>query len=168
MKIDIHVHTKKVKKGDSNTREISAKDFHEIISSTEVKIAAITNHNVFDLVQFNGFIETVGSDFQIWPGVELDVLEEGQRGHLLVIVSPNNAQKLAEIMGSLTNSVTSDNFHISIDDVISNFDNLNPVYIAHYKQKKPDLLDSDIEKLSQKLSNKSRVEFMGIFQGKKA
>jgi len=158
MKIDIHVHTKKVKKGDSNTREISAKDFHEIISSTEVKIVAITNHNVFDLVQFNGFIETVGSDFQIWPGVELDVLEEDQRGHLLVIVSPNNAQKLAEIMGSLTNSVTPDNFHISIDDVISNFDNLNPVYIAHYKQKKPDLLDSAIEKLSQK-KHQIKVEF---------
>ena len=45
MKIDVHVHTKKTKKGDATTREVDARRFHEIISSTDVKIVAITNHS---------------------------------------------------------------------------------------------------------------------------
>ena len=52
MKIDIHTHTKKCKSGDAPTREISPENFCEAILSTEVRIIAITNHNVFDLDQY--------------------------------------------------------------------------------------------------------------------
>ena len=157
MKIDIHVHTKKTKQGDAATREIDAKRFHEIISSTEVKIVAITNHNVFDSAQYKEFVEAVGDDFQIWPGVELDVLEDGRRGHLIVVVSPEHANQLEEIIVTVSKDTSPDNFNISISDVISNFDQLNPLYIAHYRQKKPDLLDKDIEYIVANTLNKNRV-----------
>ncbi|MEW8030217.1 MAG: hypothetical protein AB2826_26725 [Candidatus Thiodiazotropha sp.] len=157
MKIDIHTHTKKTKQGDAATREIDAKTFHEIVSSTEVKILAITNHNVFDLGQFDEFVATVGSDFQIWPGVELDILEEDRRGHLIVIVAPGHAKSFSEKVKSASEGMTPDNFSISIDDVISNFDSFNPLYIAHYKQKKPDLTDKDIEKIISHTAFKNRV-----------
>lgn len=157
MKIDIHVHTKKTKQGDAQTREIGARRFHEIISSTDVKIVAITNHNHFDIKQYNDFTEIVGDDFQIWPGVELDIIEDGRRGHLLVVVSPNHARSMETIMDSISKGITPNNFAISIDDVVSNFDSLNPLYIAHYKQKKPDLIDNDIEKLISKTTHKDRV-----------
>lgn len=157
MKIDIHTHTKKTKQGDAATREIDAKTFHEIVSSTEVKIIAITNHNVFDLEQFDEFVATVGSDFQIWPGVELDILEEERRGHLIVIVGPGHANALSEKVKSLSEGMTPDSFSISIDDVILNFDDLNPLYIAHYKQKKPDLTDEDIDKITSHTAFKNRV-----------
>ena len=52
MKIDIHVHTKKVKTGDADTRNIAIDKFGDIIRSTDVRILAITNHNHFDLLQF--------------------------------------------------------------------------------------------------------------------
>ena len=156
MKIDIHVHTKKIKQGDAQTREIDAKRFHEIISSTDVKIVAITNHNHFDLTQYNDFTEIVGDDFQIWPGIELDIVEDGHRGHLLVIVSPNHALSMERIITSLSKETTPNDFSISIDSVVANFDSLNPLYIAHYK-KKPDLIDADIEKLILKIADKSRV-----------
>ena len=157
MKIDIHVHTKKTKQGDAQTREIDAQRFHEIISSTEVKIVAITNHNHFDLTQYNDFTKIVGDDFQIWPGVELDIVEDGRRGHLLVVVSPDHSQEMETTMNSIMpNKITPNDFVISIDDVVSNFDHLKPLYIAHYK-KSPDLIDKDIEKLISKTANKSRV-----------
>ncbi len=157
MKIDIHVHTKKTKQGDALTRNVDAKKFHEIISSTDVKIIAITNHNVFDIDQYNEFIGEVGGDFQIWPGVELDIFQDGRRGHLLVIVSPAHAKDLWSTVVSVSGSMNPDNFTISINDVLSNFDKLNPIYIAHYKQKKPDLLDSDIEQIVTRTANKNRV-----------
>lgn len=157
MKIDIHVHTKKTKKGDAKAREISAQRFHEIISSTDVKIVAITNHNHFDLQQYNDFLKIVKDDFQVWPGVELDIAEDGRKGHLLAIVDPKFAQSLEETMTSLLGGTTTDNFYISIDSVISNFDKLKPLYVAHYKQKKPDLLESDIDKLITKTVHKTAV-----------
>jgi len=157
MKIDIHTHTKKTKQGDAATREIDAKTFHEIVSSTEVKIIAITNHNVFDLEQFDEFVATVGSDFQIWPGVELDILEQERRGHLIVIVAPSHAKAFSKKVKSVSEGMTPDNFSISIGNVISNFDDLNPLYIAHYKQKKPDLTDHDIENIISQTAFKNRV-----------
>ena len=93
MKIDVHVHTKKTKQGDARTREISTEKIQEIVSNTEVKVLAITNHNVFDLVQYQGILAAVEKDgVQVWPGVELDVMEGERRGHLLLIVSPDKAR----------------------------------------------------------------------------
>lgn len=138
MKIDIHVHTKKTKQGDSTERNVEAKRFHDIISSTEVKIVAITNHNVFDLVQYEEFVKEVGDDFQIWPGVELDVIgDAGGRGHLIVVVSPERAEDLENTIREVSSNITPDKFNILIKDVIDCFDKLSPLYIAHYKQKNP-------------------------------
>ena len=157
MKIDIHVHTKKAKQGDAETREIDAHKFHEIISATEVKILAITNHNIFDFDQYKKFSDAITDDFQLWPGVELDVTEEDRRGHLLVIVSPKYAENLNSLLEDISKGMTPDSFSIPIDKVIEEFDCLGPLYVAHYKQKKPDLLDSDIKKIIEKTKNKNRV-----------
>ena len=83
MKIDIHVHTKKIKSGDSESRKIDPKTFCETILKTDVKICAITNHNHFDLTQFNSIVTQSKKHFQTWPGVELDVVEDGRKGHLI-------------------------------------------------------------------------------------
>jgi len=140
MKIDIHTHTKKCKSGDAPTREISAKAFCEIIQSTEVKIIAITNHNVFELEQYKEIVSLIGGSAQVWPGIELDIFENGARGHLLVIVSPKNVSEFATVVSNLTLNSTPDNFTASINDVLKAFDLFNPLYVAHYK-KKPDISD---------------------------
>ncbi len=157
MKIDIHVHTKKTKKGDAETREIEADRFHEIVSSTEVKIIAITNHNLFDIEQYRKFVTEIGDDFQIWPGVELDVIKDNRRGHLIVIVSPDKVEDFSDTILKLTEDSTPDKYTILLEEVVSNFDKFMPLYIAHYHQKKPDLLDEDIDYIVEKTANKSRV-----------
>lgn len=65
MKIDIHTHTKKCKSGDAPTREISPEKFCEAVLSTEVRIIAITNHNVFDLNQYTEIEIRFGKDAQM-------------------------------------------------------------------------------------------------------
>lgn len=157
MKIDVHVHTKKTKSGDAKTREVTAKRFSEIVTSTDVKIIAITNHNVFDIEQYDAICSEVNDAVQIWPGVELDVKENGRRGHLIVIVSPQRKNKFSEIVGSLTENKTPDEFTASIDDVLQNFEILEPVYIAHYNQKKPNITDDDIDILLKNTKHKNRV-----------
>lgn len=157
MKIDIHVHTKKTKSGDSPNRNIDKDRFATIMKSTDVQIMAITNHNHFDYSQFVGLSEKTEGVCQLWPGVELDIVEEGRRGHLLVIVNPKNAQKLEETVSALSSGSTADNFTISIEKTVEAFDKLDAIYIAHYQIKKPALNDSDIAKIQKMTTNPSRV-----------
>jgi len=85
MKIDIHTHTKKCKSGDAPTREISPENFCETILSSEVRIVAITNHNVFDLNQYKAIAKRLGKDGQVWPGIELDIQEDSSRGQINLV-----------------------------------------------------------------------------------
>jgi predicted ATPase len=153
MKIDIHTHTKKCKSGDAPTREISPEDLCEKILSTEVRIVAITNHNVFDLDQYREIETGFREEVQVWPGIELDINEGGSRGHLLVIVSPTLAKDFSEKVNELTRGISPDNFMASIDEVLNEFDSFNPIYVAHYKQKKPNLSDNALDKLSTGTTN---------------
>lgn len=157
MKIDIHVHTKKTKSGDSQKRNIDAEQFVKIIMNTEVKILAITNHNHFDINQYHDFVSKASGICQIWPGVELDIIENNRRGHLLVIVNPKNADRLSEKLSELLKVSNEEKFNITIEDTIKNFDNMDSIYIPHYYAKKPCLVDEDIEKISELVGNDKRV-----------
>lgn len=147
MKIDIHTHTKKCKSGDALTREISAEKFCETVLCTDVGIIAITNHNVFDLGQFAEIESRLGTAAQVWPGIELDVVNSGLRGHLLVIVAPRFALQFSEVVARLTQGSNPDIFTVSVENVLVAFDNLEPLYVAHYKNKRPALSDDAVDKL---------------------
>ena len=153
MKIDIHTHTKKCKSGDAPTREIDAQDFCDVLASTDVGIIAITNHNVFGLSQFQQIGSLIDGDVQVWPGVELDVVDgDGARGHLLVIVSPKLATEFDYAVSQITENSTPDDFTATIAEVVSTFDGLKPLYVAHYK-KIPMVSDSAIEELESRTGN---------------
>lgn len=157
MKIDIHTHTKKCKSGDALTREISPDDFRTTILATEVRIVAITNHNVFDLDQYSAIAKSLGGDAQVWPGIELDIDENGSRGHLLIIASPKLSKEFSETVRAFTDTTTPDDFRATIDEVLKAFDSLEPLFVAHYKQKKPDLSDDALARLLAGTKNPSRV-----------
>jgi energy-coupling factor transporter ATP-binding protein EcfA2 len=157
MKIDIHTHTKKCKTGDAPTREIAPANFCEAIQSTEVGIIAITNHNVFDLDQFTEIVDVIGDDAQVWPGIELDVQEDGVRGHLIVIVSPKMAKAFSGVVVEITKDSTPDSFKITIEQVLEKFEFFKPLYVTHYKQKTPNISDDALEKLMSGTANPRRV-----------
>lgn len=153
MKIDIHTHTKKCKSGDAQTREISPEDFCDTILSTEVGVVAITNHNVFDLSQFQAIHVLIKLGAQVWPGVELDVFDDQGRGHLLVIVSPKLATEFSAAVTALTSGQTPDSFRVKIPDVLATFDAMEPLYVAHYKQKRPSVSDDMLAVLEAGANN---------------
>lgn len=158
MKIDIHTHTKKIKSGDNATREISPEKLAELLKSTSVEILAITNHNHFDLEQYEKIEQAVEKSCQIWPGVELDVDEgNGKRGHLIVIVNPINHKKFDEKLKELIAGEKEDNFSTSIESVAESFDKLDSIYIFHYINKSPAISEETIKKLSNLIENKKRI-----------
>lgn len=157
MKIDIHVHTRKIKSGDAETRNIEADKFGEIIKNTDVGILAITNHNHFDAVQYTALCTAAAGHCQIWPGIELDILEDGKRAHLIVIANPKKAEAFEKKVAALLTGKSSNTFSISILETIMAFDELGPIYIAHYHSKKPNLGDAEIELLGSLVANPKRI-----------
>jgi predicted ATPase len=157
MKIDIHVHTKKIKKGDAETRNISPPKFNQIIRNTDVKILAITNHNHFDLVQYEEIRDLANDVCQIWPGIELDIFENNKRAHLLVIVNPKSVLAFNEKCLEILNDKHPDSFTISIQETAELFDELDCIFIAHYAVKKPNLGDEEIDLLSKLITNPKRI-----------
>ncbi|MCG8430403.1 MAG: hypothetical protein MJA29_04445, partial [Candidatus Omnitrophica bacterium] len=107
--------------------------------------------------QFEEIIEGMDGDAQVWPGIELDVVDDGESGHLLVIVSPDKAEEFSGVVDEITDGTAPDNFQTTIADVLEGFDALGPLYVGHYKQKKPNLSDEALEKLIEGSANPSRV-----------
>lgn len=157
MKIDIHTHTKKVKTGDAETRNIDASKFNEIIRNTDVKILAITNHNLFDIAQFEEINSLVHDVCQIWPGIEVDILEEGRKAHLLVICNPKNVEIFDLRCKEILNNINPNTFNTPIRQVVEKFDDIDCIYIAHYYAKTPNFSDEDIQLITSYVSNPKRI-----------
>jgi len=157
MKIDIHVHTRKIKSGDAPTRNVEKDDFINILKDTDVNILGITNHNHFDSVQFEEFRNGVASHCQVWPGIELDVLENGKRSHLIIVCNPNNFKEFDETVGEILDGKNPDSFTISLQEIVEKFDTLDCIYVAHYFVKEPNLGDEEIALLNSLVSNPKRI-----------
>ena len=157
MKLDIHVHTKKVKSGDATTRNIEKDRFVDILKDTDVKLLAITNHNHFDLNQYEEFRDGVSTICQRWPGIELDVLENGKRAHLSVICNPKNCVKFDKKVIEILAGKNPDTFTISLKETVEKFDTLDCIYIAHYFVKKPNLGDEEFQILTDLVPNSKRI-----------
>ena len=149
MKIDLHCHTLEIKAGDKG-RAVSAAVFSQKLQAAGVSIAAITNHNYFDIEQYREFVQEAGSSIMIWPGVELDVYghygDEGSLGHITVIVDPANAEELATI---INRKCTGDlnQFRMDIDEVLPMISTIPRFFIACHHMKNPALSDDDIRYL---------------------
>ena len=75
MKIDFHCHTKKTKSDEAESRNVTKDIFKMKVETSGVEIIAITNHNHFDKEQYLEFQNDVKDMCQVWPGIELDVLD---------------------------------------------------------------------------------------------
>lgn len=172
MLIDLHCHTRNIKSGDGNGREVTDDLFAKKIKSSGVEIVAITNHNIFDDAQFLRFKELVKDDCKLWPGVELDIGygEDGNRYHLLVVCNPKNIDRFKTAVTDVTSKSTPEKFVGDIQDIVAKFEPLDCIFLPHYIGKTPSIPDDEFEKLSSLLSNKNRliaeatnVRSMGIF-----
>lgn len=162
MKIDLHCHTKKVKKGDASTRNVTSDKFFQKVVEAEVKIIAITNHNQFDYVQYKEFKKITEGYCDIWPGVELDIIGKidqvgnGKRGHLIVIANPKNVELFNDRVQKLIKDEDVNTFQVSVKKVYEMLGECDCIYIPHF-HKEPKLSDEDIQELGELLQDSSRL-----------
>lgn len=159
MKIDLHCHTKKVKQGDAITRNVTKELFSQKVIESDVKIIAITNHNHFDLNQYEEFSASVKDFCDIWPGVELDIAcsdDLCKRGHLIVIANPKNSTLFSECVNSLVGNKNPDDFLTDIKTVFEQLDRCDCIYIPHC-HKEPHISEKDIDDLTNMLEEPTRL-----------
>ena len=159
MKIDLHCHTKKIKSGDPKTRSVTPETFAKKIVLANVKILAITNHNHFDYEQYKTLSEAVKDTCTIWPGIELDVIDDTDstnKGHLIVIANPKNIEIFVQGVQSLLGDIHPDIFNTTLSEVFSKLDKCDVIYIPHFN-KKPSLSEECINSFNSLLKDPSRL-----------
>ena len=72
-----------------------------------------------------------------------------------MIVSPTLAKDFSEAVCEFTKGSNPDSFTATIQQVLEKFDSFKPLYVAHYKQKMPNLSDDVLEKLMAGTANPS-------------
>ena len=157
MRIDLHCHTKSTKKGDGSGRNVTPELFREKIELADVKIVAITNHNAFDINQYNMLKETVADICQVWPGIELDVqVDETSKNkfHLIIICNPEKSIQFDEQVKKLFFKNTGIYY---LSDICEKFSQCDVIYMPHFHNKKPAISEEDRLKLISIVGDASRV-----------
>ena len=158
MKIDLHCHTKAIKKGDGTGRNVTPELFKRQVEDADIKIIAITNHNAFDYDQYKILSECVKESCIVWPGVEIDVLDiNSKRWHLIVVVNPKEAETFFTSVSSLFSGDDLNDCTHTLDEICSTFRMHDAIYIAHYHEKKPAVPDEDADKLDRLVGEPYRV-----------
>ena len=142
-KIDLHVHTKVTSLDSKNAFVFDIEILEKYVNYLKIDAIAITNHNVFDLTQFNEIISKITS-CTIFPGIEISL----DTGHILVIAP---VDKLIEFDSecSKIEAYFKTNNSISVDDFLIVFPNLkNYLIIPHY-DKSPKIQESVIRRLRE-------------------
>lgn len=135
MRIDLHCHTIEAKEGDKG-RGIGAQDLANTLAENHVRIAAITNHNLFDLDKYKECVQAAGSrGVAIWPGIEFDIRGKSRAvGHVIVIADPDKAERFSETCNELIGNSKPDDFVLDWMDLAPAFvgSGLNFLVLSHY------------------------------------
>ncbi|WP_438838874.1 PHP domain-containing protein [Streptococcus pluranimalium] len=155
-KIDLHIHTQQCKQGDGKKRIISPENFVKKMRENNVEICSITNHNKFDIEEYEKIIE-LDSELTVFPGMELDVLlYNGQHRHIIVITGPESRKKFDQVFDEESRNY--DTYIINYDDFLSNvkeFSNSEIIIIPHFylKDKDRGITLAEADRLRQDLKD---------------
>lgn len=143
MKIDLHCHTKKVKKGDAPTMAVTPELFSEKVQKANVELVAITNHNAYDFSQYQE-LKDLGV-CKVWPGIELDAKAKrnGKLFHILIVCDPRKENEFYRAVSKILGSEDPNTFCTDIQTIVSVFESLEVIYIPHYADKSKAISEED-------------------------
>lgn len=115
---------------------------NEYVASRTIDCIAITNHNVFDLDQFNDIKNKIS--ITVFPGIEID-LEGGQ---ILLIGDGNDLIDFDKKCKAVSDLSSAQKGSISVDDLKNIFPDFSKYILIPHYDKKPQIRDETLAKLS--------------------
>ncbi len=144
VKIDLHIHTRNALYESEFL--FSIEKLKDYVSNNNIKCIAITNHNLFDKIQYIEIKEAL--DITVLPGVEVDV----NGGHLLVIGEFSNVDDFSTRCQIVNARISDENDFIDVLEFKAIFDNYDDLLlIPHYRKDKSISL-STIREISTNIS----------------
>ena len=142
-KIDLHTHT--VSTISDYDFEFSLPKLKEYIDRLEIDCIAITNHNLFDLKQFNEIVESL--DIAVLPGIEIDL--EG--GHMLLIGDNDDFEvvNFSDKCKEVEQLITTPHESISVEKLKEIFLDLNKYLLIPHYDKNPRIKPETLAKLNE-------------------
>ena len=160
MRIDLHCHTLATK-GEGRERNVTPELFAEKIDAAQVDIVAVTNHNPFDLDQYELLREAVDGAAQVWPGIELDIerWSGGKPWHMIVITSPDSKVSFSESIKTLQNGRSPKDCSWPFEEIWEAFKDSNALFISHCHDKAPAITEEEIARVGEITNNDWRFYF---------
>lgn len=156
MKIDLHCHTKAIRRGELDSRNVTKEQFATKVVEANVKIVAITNHDTFDRSQFETFQQEAGAACTLWPGIEFNIEHDDEKYHMIVIASPHKLDEFESAIISITDGKVGD-FDVPLNTVLGAFNGLNVLYLPHFGNKTPGISQVKLSELYTRVPNVNRV-----------
>ncbi len=143
-KIDLHIHTKSSHSDyDFN---FSLPKLEEYVKKLSIDCIAITNHNLFDLEQFNEITSTL--HITVLPGIEINF----EKGHLLLISENSELEDYESKCNRVQELITDSDDFITIGQLKEIFVDLNRYLLIPHYDKNPSIRTEIIEELGEFIS----------------
>jgi len=139
-KIDLHIHT--VPSITDSHFEFCLDKMKEYVNRLEIDCIAITNHNLFDLEQF----QTISQELNIvvLPGIEINL----EKGHILLISENTELIDFDSKCKQVQGLVKDKEDYISVETLTNIFPDLNRYLLIPHYDKKPNIPDETLRKLN--------------------
>jgi len=138
-KIDLHIHTVPTISDAHFT--FSLEKLCEYVHSAELDAIAITNHDMFDLGQFNEIAEEL--DCVIFPGIEINL----DKGHVLVISENENLDEFQLKTHAVSERITAVGDSITVDELVHIFGDLNDYLLIPHLKKRPAISGDTLDQI---------------------
>lgn len=138
-KIDLHIHT--IPTISDAYFTFSLAKLIEYVNSAELDAIAITNHDMFDLSQFNEIVGGLGC--VVFPGIEINL----DRGHLLVISENENLDEFHLKTKAVSDKITAIGDYITVDELVHIFGDLNKYLLIPHYEKRPAVSGSTLDQI---------------------
>lgn len=135
-KIDLHVHTKSTASDRPFT--FSPRRLQDYVQVRAVDCIAVTNHNEFDLGQFEAIRGII--DITVLPGIEID-LEGGQ---VLLIGDGSDLKEFDLRCKKISSRSPTKADSISVDELKGVFGDLSKYIVIPHYDKKPEIKDETL------------------------
>ena len=143
-KIDLHLHTKATI-SDSHFK-FSLSKLKEYVDQLEIDCIAITNHNLFDLDQFNTINNAL--DIVVFPGIEIDL----EDGHMLLISENKDLAEFSRKCQQVNELISTNTDSISVEKLKEIFIDLSKYLLIPHYEKSPNISAETIKKLNEYIS----------------
>lgn len=124
----------------------SLEKLSEYVSSAELDAIAITNHDMFDLKQFNEISKKLGC--VVFPGIEINL----DKGHVLIISENENLDDFQLKTSAVSEKIKAIGDSITFDELTRIFGDLNQYLIIPHYEKRPHISGDTLDQIRNFIS----------------